>query len=456
MNVRALAPSSGGKQSSKGASQADRGRARQSWSGKGVSFEGASSSYESGSPALNHLSADASSSMAGGGACGGGTLLAGFPTDVEDAVTAQMSAQSAFEEIAQEDDSIGTEGRDCIPGWQNDLLDVYEALGGAQWKDQGGWPTAAVMPRAQALPTLEIYGVQRPFNRLHEVTVVDLAWNGLKGEVATCRGLWNLRSLEVLHLGSNRLSGPLPGYEVRNLGMLRELHMYRNALDGKIPADLGECRQLTSLWLFENHLTGALPERLFGDLTALVDLRLNSNRLTGRIPPSVGKCRHLKTLNLQKNGLEGGVPDDIYTGCVKLRDLRLWSNRLTGPLSPEVSCLKQLECLMVQSNLLSWMIPSTLGKCSQLVKLDLSKNNFRGELPFQTFGPLQNLGLLNVSSNPRVSGVLPHEIKQLRSLTSVDLSSTALEELDQFVLDMKQSLPQCRVTIEGFGAVKLL
>ena len=55
--------------------------------------------------------------------------------------------------------------------------------------------------------------------------------------------------------------------------------------------------------------------------------------------------------------------------------------RLTGPLSPEVSCLRYLEVLMLHENNLSWVIPLTLGACTNLVKLDVSKNNFRGDLP---------------------------------------------------------------------------
>lgn len=112
----------------------------------------------------------------------------------------------------------------------------------------------------------------------------------------------------------------------------------------------------------------------------------------------------------------------------------------------------------MQSNLLSWVIPPTLSSCVQLIKLDLSKNNFRGELPPQAFATLQNLDSFNVSNNARLSGVPPlREFKQLPSLTSMDLSGTALEELDQFVLGMKTGrAPHCRVSIEGLGNIKPL
>ena len=137
----------------------------------------------------------------------------------------RLSEDQTEDRAQEEEEMLGVDGFDRIPPWQNDLLDIYRMLGGTQWKNQAGWPTAGVMPLSQALPTHEMYGVQRPYNRLHEVTVVDLAWNGLRGEVAACEGLWHLHSLEVLHLGANRLSGPLPGYELRNLVLLKELHL---------------------------------------------------------------------------------------------------------------------------------------------------------------------------------------------------------------------------------------
>jgi Leucine-rich repeat (LRR) protein len=113
------------------------------------------------------------------------------------------------------------------------------------------------------------------------VQSLDLAWNGLAGELAAVGSLWAMSGLEVLSLGANQLTGLLPGLELGKLHRLRELHLYRNSLRGRLPPQLGSLRQLSSLWLFENHLTGPVPLEL-GALSNLVDLRLNSNRLTGK------------------------------------------------------------------------------------------------------------------------------------------------------------------------------
>lgn len=102
---------------------------------------------------------------------------------------------------------------------------------------------------------------------------------------------------QVLSLGANRLSGPLPGHSLQRLESLKELHLYRNQLRGPIPHEIGALRTLTSVWLFENLLSGELPD-IFGQLTNLVDFRVNSNRLRGHIPPSLQYCSSLKVCPL--------------------------------------------------------------------------------------------------------------------------------------------------------------
>mmetsp|Transcript_951 Transcript_951/g.1205 ORF Transcript_951/g.1205 Transcript_951/m.1205 type:complete len:456 (-) Transcript_951:233-1600(-) len=299
----------------------------------------------------------------------------------------------------EDDDGQLGEGRLRLPPWQVDLLDIYIKTNGDNWKEQSGWPTSSSLKPTN---NVEIFGVTRPYNRPNEVVSIDLSWNNLNGDFNNIEGFWNIQTLEVLHLGANRLTGLIPGYELRRLVLLKDLHLYRNGLNGNIPAEIGQLKLLSSLWLFENHLSGKLPDSL-GGLTSLTDLRCNSNRLSGPIPSALAQCVNLKTLNLQKNNFTGNVNEDVLMNCIRLRDLRLWSNKLTGALTPEIESLRFLEVLLLHQNQISWVIPPSLGKCEHLVKLDLSKNKLRGELP-KTFGSLQKLESLNVSNNPRING----------------------------------------------------
>jgi len=375
----------------------------------------------------------------------------------------QTEGRAAADALKLEEDAKVASGDfERLPEWQRPLRELFTVLGGDQWKESSGWPAAGVLPAgsaaaaAKAGVTVELYGVTRPGARPDEVVSLDLAWNNLAGDLGRVEALWQAKGLEVLHLGANKLTGVVPGrhFSAKGPSRIKELHLYRNGLRGQLPYELGELRCLESLWLFENHFSGQLPD-CFGALTSLVDLRVNSNRLTGKVPPSLGGCAKLEVLNLQKNALSGPIPEEVLTSCHKLKDLRLWSNKLTGPLSPEVSCLRHLEVLLVQRNQLNWVVPASLGKCRELRKLDLSNNQFRGELPPAAFGNLVHLEALSLANNPRLCGEIPREIRQLRCLLLIDLSGTSLEDLDEFASDVaagkSAAPPSVKVIVEGYS-----
>lgn len=449
MNVRGLAPTSNknGRRSgppSDGLNRATIARARASWGDdKSVSF-----TDESGikTPASGRRSSRASTKGSNKGTETGLLELEALVSEAE------LEAQRRKEEMGEVEEKIRTGELERIPGWQRDLVEIYLKSGGPEWRESSGWPTSDVVPGGspQLEPEIELYGVMRPFKRQTEVTSLDLSWNNLCGELSSMGGIWNFKSLEILHLGANKLTGIVPTFRQRLL-LLKELHLYRNSLHGAIPSDIGDLRHLSSLWLFDNHLQGKIPSSL-GNLSGLVDLRLNSNKLTGAIPLSLSGCSNLKTLNLQNNMLDGPIPEDVYTRCIRLRDLRLFNNKLTGPLSPEVSCLRYLEVLMLHENNLSWVIPLTLGACTNLVKLDVSKNNFRGDLPAKVFGTLTKLESCNLSNNLKITGKVPKDLSSLLSLKLLDLSCTGMEELDEFAASVPEG-GKLKAITEGFSRI---
>ena len=80
---------------------------------------------------------------------------------------------------------------------------------------------------------------------------------------------------------------------------------------------MGKLVNLKWLILFENALEGRVPDEL-GACVELEELNLRSNKLSGAIPPSIGKLVKLKTLHLFENALEGRVPDELGA-CVRSR-----------------------------------------------------------------------------------------------------------------------------------------
>ena len=91
------------------------------------------------------------------------------------------------------------------------------------------------------------------------------------------------------------------------LTKLESLQLSGNALNGSIPAALGNLAQLYRLSLFQNELSGPIPPEL-GQLTNLRFLYLSDNALTGRVPTELGMTS-LEELNLLGiSGLTGPLP----------------------------------------------------------------------------------------------------------------------------------------------------
>ena len=126
-------------------------------------------------------------------------------------------------------------------------------------------------------------------------------------------------------------------------------------------------------------LDGTIPAGL-GDLTGLQRLHLLENRLTGPIPAVLGKLANLQSLDLGENRLTGQIPVDLAK-LSNLRSLDLSDNRLTGEIPSQLGRLAELQDLLLQRNGLAGVIPSQLGDLDNLVEVDLSGNNLRGCAP---------------------------------------------------------------------------
>ncbi|CAM0883158.1 unnamed protein product [Alopecurus aequalis] len=85
------------------------------------------------------------------------------------------------------------------------------------------------------------------------------------------------------------------------------LELYKNNIDGMIPSELGDLKNLISLDLYKNNVSGTIPSTL-GKLKSLVFLRLNGNRLTGPIPRELAGISSLKVVDVSGNDLCGTIP----------------------------------------------------------------------------------------------------------------------------------------------------
>ncbi|CAM9649862.1 unnamed protein product [Ectocarpus sp. 4 AP-2014] len=189
------------------------------------------------------------------------------------------------------------------------LQDLYDWLGGDNWKCRDGWLDPGSDVREWHGLTITTSG---------DLVSINLISNDLEGEMP--ESLCNLYSLQHLNLSYNfGLRGWIPE-GLGDLIKLKTLHLYSALLTGAIPESLGQLHSLEELFLHGNRLTGEIPPSL-GNLKSLRKLFLNSNDLVGTVPPELGRLSSLDTLNLSWNNLHGEVPASVKN----LQNLQLLS-----------------------------------------------------------------------------------------------------------------------------------
>ncbi|KAI3704321.1 hypothetical protein L1987_74538 [Smallanthus sonchifolius] len=157
-------------------------------------------------------------------------------------------------------------------------------------------------------------------------------------------------------------------------------------------------------------------------------LDLGGNRISGSVMDisSLSRCSELKTLNLSRNLLEfsGGLKP--FGLALEVIDLSF--NHISGPefvlwmLSD--GCGELLE-FNVSGNNISGTVPDGLRSCSLLEVVDISRNNFSGELPMDTFMNLSRLNSLMLGFN-NFNGELPDSLAELPNLERFDVSSNEI------------------------------
>ncbi|OEL31450.1 putative LRR receptor-like serine/threonine-protein kinase [Dichanthelium oligosanthes] len=261
-------------------------------------------------------------------------------------------------------------------------------------------------------------GVRCSSGRTRRVVALDLAGQGLSGQIAASLG--NLSSLAALNLSTNGFSGPIPprlGHLAKlrsldlsynslqgsipaaltNCSVLMALNLSRNFLVGEIPAEIGSLSNLTFLNLRFNNLTGIIPPELC-NATSLEELRLTYNQLGGSIPEGIGKLTELRTLSLAVNRISDMIPESLFNLSL-LQLLSLADNRLNGQLQPVIgSAFPNLQFLDLGGNMFEGYVPASLGNLSSIQEIDLLKNRFRGKI-LVPFGMLPDLVRMNVEVN---------------------------------------------------------
>ncbi|CAN1344623.1 Receptor-like protein EIX2 [Linum perenne] len=277
------------------------------------------------------------------------------------------------------------------------------------------------------------------------------------------------KRLYRLNLNDNSISGPLP-MSFGELASLNSVNLARNQINGTIPASFGRIEELEVVDISHNLLEGIVSSEIhFANLKNLNTFKAAGNRIVLKaksdwVPPKrlsvldlsswyigpdfpkwlLQSVQHLKSLDLSNSGIAESIPDWFLGSQHSMFDFS-WNN-LEGPLplissnltafdlsnnfvSGNLLChLQLLQILDLSHNFLYGNMPECVANFTAMTNyvrsLDLSCNNFSGEIPKQITA-LVALKYLNLSHNS-LSGAIPGDLADMESLESLDLSENKL------------------------------
>lgn len=228
----------------------------------------------------------------------------------------------------------------------------------------------------------------------------------------------------TISLENNNLLGSIPT-QLALLDHLSRFELDENGITGTIPTEIGRLRNLTRIFVENNQISGSIPSEI-GQLSRLKFIDIPFNQLTGKIPSEVGYLISLERIELFNNqGIKGTIPSTIGS-CVSLTKINFGSSQFSGTIPSEIGQLTNLQKFTSSYSQLTGSIPSTFVHLSELEILDLQSNKLSGTIP-STIG-LNNTRMERITlRNNILSGSIPTEIGLLSSLEIVEFSSNDLE-----------------------------
>ncbi|KAG0614658.1 hypothetical protein M758_6G193700 [Ceratodon purpureus] len=282
------------------------------------------------------------------------------------------------------------------------------------------------------------------FGKLARLKIFEVYNNSMTGAIPP--EIFNCTSLQSFYLSQNSFTGAISP-EIGRLTGLLSLRLSDNELSGSIPEEIGELRSLAEIVLNSNRFTGVIPARL-SNMTELQEIFFFDNLMTGPLPPDLGMfMSNLSVLDIRNNSFSGTLPEGVCTGgklefldikdnmfegaiptalatCRSLKRFRAGHNRFTS-LPAGFGNSTGLSSLELSNNQLEGPLPPVLGINSNLSRLELDNNKLSGDLSPLAFSKLPNLEFLNLSSN-NFTGEIPETISSCKKIYTLDLSFNSI------------------------------
>ncbi|XP_075647697.1 receptor-like protein 6 [Castanea sativa] len=258
--------------------------------------------------------------------------------------------------------------------------------------------------------------------KLSSLSYLDFSYNNLSGFLPQCLG--DLRNLYILNLQNNNFHGRIPQIFMEGC-KLRMMSLNQNRFQGALPRSLTSCTMLEILDIGNNYISDIFPSWL-GILPELRVLILQSNGFHGSIgkPETNSRFPKLHVIDLSNNYITGKLPYEYF---------QIWKAMQILDVSG-LAYMQTTQVLQRNGWVYSYRYPMILTnkgikiKYSRIqdffVAIDLSSNNFEGEIP-KVVGNLNALYMLNLSNN-FLTGFIPLSLATLTNLESLDLSQNML------------------------------
>lgn len=216
-------------------------------------------------------------------------------------------------------------------------------------------------------------------------------------------------------------------------GMLIEIKLSNEQLDGVLPAEWGFFTHLKSIDLSNNGLQGNIPEELY-DLTGLEQIFLHKNQFDGTISSKIGKLFDMTHFHVSHNKISGSIPEELGSVRQNIRQLRYFNvhrNQMTGSI-PSNMRLRQMFYMDLGNNKFSGNLPTDLGEeYVRLRHLFLDHNNFEGPVPESYInagnGRIQTLTL----NDNNFSGAFPGNHEVFNRMLQLTIENNNFNSMDK-------------------------
>ncbi|KAH7405156.1 hypothetical protein KP509_15G059000 [Ceratopteris richardii] len=268
---------------------------------------------------------------------------------------------------------------------------------------------------------------------LSSLQVLDLSGNRFTGAALATILPGACGALVVLNLAGNHLSGDLPQTMLSYCSGLRSLNLSNNAISGDIPPAFlsSGCSELQVLDLSANQISGNLTGFDLGFCPSILHLDLASNLIAGLLPSSLRSngCSQstclspLLSLDLSSNRLFGLMPDGFFDGLKHLVHVDLSSNNFSGQLPASIQSCTNMTFLNLTGNLFSSSVPAFLANLTKITQLHIANNHLAGSLPDTLMRAIcGTLADLDLSGN-NLNGQIPASMSSCTRLRALSLSS---------------------------------